>query len=195
VSAPPAEAWRVFPWDPDAAEGESFSVGWVPRSQGQGRFDRPGVPGGVIYLAESPVHAVAEMIQHYRGQRLNAPDLRMSGHALALARVEIPEPFGARLADLCHPAILLELRIRPDETASASRRITQPIAARVHTAGYVGLRWWSALRGEWHTLVLFRDRLGRALRLHEPETLTLSHPVVLDAARELGMTLHAGQPS
>jgi hypothetical protein len=44
-------------------------------------------------------------------------------------------------------------------------------------------------------LVLFRDRLGRALRLHEPETLTLSHPVVLDAARELGMTLNAGQPS
>jgi hypothetical protein len=92
------------------------------------------------------------------------------------------------LADLCDPATLLELEIRPDETAAASRRTTQSIAEQIHVARFDGLRWWSALRGEWHTLVLFPDRRGRrALRFDVPEPLDLSHPAVLAAMRELGI--------
>jgi hypothetical protein len=42
----------------------------------------PAVPGGVLYLAETPEHAVAEAIQHYRGQWLDAADLIVAGHPL-----------------------------------------------------------------------------------------------------------------
>lgn len=189
MSPASTEAWQVFPWDRDAGAGAPYSPGWVPRSQGQGRFDRPNAPGGVIYLAETPVHAVAETIQHFRGQRLDARDLRLGGHPLALVRVSIEESIGQRLVDLCDPAVLLELGIRADETASSSRRTTQRIAERVYGPGQPGLRWWSALRGEWHTLVLFRDRIGRGLQFDVPETLTLGHEAVLSAMQALGMAV------
>ena len=179
--------WRVFPWNADAEAGEPFSPQWVPPSQGQGRFDLPGAPGGVIYFAETAAHAVAEMIHHYRGQPLDQSDLVMAAHPLALVRVAIPSELLERLADLCDPNLLARLAIRPDETASAERRTTQRIAARLHADGYGGLRWWSALRGDWHTVVLFRDRLDPRMVFEDPERLTVSHPAVREATRELGM--------
>lgn len=183
-----SEAWRVFPWDREARAGAPFSASWVPRAQGQGRFDRPHTGAGVVYLAETPVHAVAERIQHYRGQTLDDRDLFVSGYRLALVRAEISADLFERLADLCDPATLLEMDIRPDETAAADRRTTQSIAARVYVARFVGLRWWSALRGEWHTLVLFPDRVeGLAIRFDVPEPLHLSHDAVVMASRELGI--------
>lgn len=39
-------AWRVFPWDPRAAEDEPFSVSFVPGGQGYGRFDLPSQDAG-----------------------------------------------------------------------------------------------------------------------------------------------------
>jgi hypothetical protein len=127
------------------------------------------------------------MIHHYRGQQLDAADLRVSGHALSLVRCEIARDLSDGIVDLCDPHELVELGIRPDETASPDRRTTQGIAARLHASGYRGLRWWSALRGDWHTLVLFRDRLEVSWSFDSPEPLSLSHPVVRDALRELGM--------
>jgi hypothetical protein len=182
-----SEAWRVFPWDPDAAPGAPFSPGWVPPSQGQGRFDLPSTPGGVIYLAETPEHAVAEMIQHYRGQTLDAADLRVAGRPLALARITIDDELMAGVADLCDAAVLSRLGIQPDETASSNRRTTQRIAAQLYAAGHSGLRWWSALTGDWHTLVLFRDRTKTHLRFAPPQPLTLSHAAVIEATRALGI--------
>jgi hypothetical protein len=181
------EAWRVFPWDADAAEAEPLSASWVPPSQGQGRFDLPATPAGVIYLAETPEHAVAETIQHYRGQSLAEADLRFAGHPLALVAVQVPPPVAERIVDLCDPAELVRLGLRPDDTASANRRTTQGIAAGIHASGYAGLRWWSALGGDWHMLVLFRDRLGDALAFGQPEPLTLAHEVVRRAMLSLGM--------
>ncbi|MGD2047240.1 MAG: RES family NAD+ phosphorylase [Gemmatimonadota bacterium] len=116
------------------------------------------------------------------------PTCHVSGHRLALVRAEISEALGEDLADLCDPASLLELDVRPDETAAASRRTTQAIAEQVHAARFAGLRWWSAFRGEWHTLVLFPDRHGpRAVRFDVPEPLDLSHEAVRTAMRELGI--------
>jgi hypothetical protein len=71
------------------------------------------MPGGVLYLAESPEHAVAERIQPFRGQPLDAADLRAAGHALALVRVELPQGLATGLADLCDPDVLSRLGIRP----------------------------------------------------------------------------------
>jgi hypothetical protein len=141
----------------------------------------------VLYLAETPEHAIAERIQSFRGQPLGEADLRVGGHDLALARVVLGETLLNRVADLCDPALLVQLALRPDRTASGDRSVTQAIAARIHTAGYSGLRWWSALLGDWHTLVLFRDRLGSALGFEPPEPLTLDHPSVREAMRALGI--------
>jgi hypothetical protein len=160
----------------------------VPPSQGQGRFDLPGTPGGVIYLAETMEHAVAEMIQHYRGQRLDEADLRFAGCRLALVHATIPDSVARRVVDLCDPEVLVTLGIRPDETASGNRQTTQGIAADIRAAGFSGLRWWSALSGDWHTFVLFRDRLNDTLRFGAPEPLALSDGAVRDAVRMLGMT-------
>jgi hypothetical protein len=189
LTAIPERLWRVFPWDPEASEGDPFSATYMPAMQVRGRFDLPGVPGGVLYLAESPEHAVAEMIQHYRGQVLDSADLRAGGHALALLGLRIAQPFRGDVVDLCDPRVLVRLGIRPDQTASRDRATTQRIAAMIHAAGHAGLRWWSALAGDWHTVVLFRDRLRTPLDADAPEPLTLEHPAVREAARALGIAL------
>lgn len=89
----PAPLWRVFPWDPNAAEGERFSASFVPGGQGRNRFD-------------------------------------LRGHA--------------------------------------------------------GLRWWSAFWGEWHTTVLFRDRIpADAITYGVPLPLGIAMPPVVEAARLL----------
>lgn len=189
MTAPPERIWRAFPWNPGARAGEPFSPSCVPPLQGKGRFDLPGVPGGVLYLAETPEHAVAERIQHYRGQSLGKAELRVAGHELALVAVELPPQIRDSLADLCDPNTLIRHGIRPDETASRERRITQRIAAELHSAGHPGLRWWSALSGDWHTVVLFRDRIDPALKFGTPEPLTIEHSAVREAARVLGLTV------
>jgi hypothetical protein len=189
VTLPGERLWRVFPWDPAAPEGERFSATYVPPGQGKGRFDLPRMPGGVMYCAESPEHAVGEMIQHYRGQVLDEPDLRVGGHPLALVDVRLAGHVRERILDLCDPQVLVRLGLRPDETASNDRKVTQGITARVHAAGYAGLRWWSALTGDWHTVVLFRDRLDPAPVCGAPEPLTMDHPALIEAARTLGIRL------
>jgi RES domain-containing protein len=186
---PRIQLWRVFAWDPEAEAGEPFSAGWVPPSQGQGRFDLPGVPGGVIYMAETPEHAVAEMIQHYRGQTLDSADLRVAGRSLALVSIEPDRGVMNGVVDLCDARVLNRLGIQPDETASMDRRRTQAIAARLHAKGHAGLRWWSALTGDWHTIVWFRDRAENRLRFGDPEALTLTQTSVVEAARALGIAM------
>jgi hypothetical protein len=155
--------------------------------QGHGRFDLPGVPGGVLYLAETPAHAVAEALQHYRGQRLDDADLIVAGHPLALVAVTVPRQTLDGVVDMCDPAVLVQHGIKPDQTASGDRRVTQRIAATIHAVGEVGLRWWSALLGDWHTVVLFRDMVGD-LAFGAPEPLSLQHGAVREAMRALGIS-------
>ena len=191
MTAPPERLWRVFPWDPAAPDGERYTATYVPSGEGKGRFDLPRMPGAVIYCSESPEHAVGEMIQHYRGQVVDDADLRMAGHALALVDVRLAAEVRNRVLDLCDPEMLVRLGVRPDETASTDRKTTQAITSRVHGAGYAGLRWWSALTGDWHTVVLFRDRLNPAPAYGTPQPLTIDHRAVAEAARTLGIRLRA----
>ena len=184
----PTPLWRVFPWDPSAAEGERFSATFVPGGQGRSRFDLPGNALGVIYLAESEEHAVAEMIQGFRNSPhpLTDDDLTAWGHRLALARATLVDPAWPRVADLCDPGVLGALRITADQPPLRDRRRTQAIAAALHREGHAGLRWWSAFWGEWHTAVLFRDRLpDDALTYGPPVVLDTSSPHVQEAARLL----------
>ncbi|HEV2145944.1 MAG TPA: RES family NAD+ phosphorylase [Longimicrobiaceae bacterium] len=184
MSAPASPLWRVFPWDPAAAPGEPFSAAFIPRAQGSGRFDLPSTP--VLYLAESPGHAVAEKIQRFRGQELEPWDLAEFGRTLALVAVDLAPDLAARVADLCDPAVLLEHGIRPDQVAARSRETTRGVADALHARGRAGIRWWSSMGGEWHAVTLFPDRVAEgALRWGEPEPLSLVHPAVRDAADAL----------
>jgi len=170
--------WRVFPWDPAAKPGEPFSARYINPSQGAGRFDVRGKL--VVYMAETPVHAVAEKLQRFRGQKIDRKDLIESGKTLALVECELGR---IALADLCDPAVLVKHDIGPDVLASRDMTRTQAIAAQLARAGYAGLRWWSALSGDWHTIVVFEGKID----YHQPEPLTLSHQAVRDASAALGI--------
>lgn len=141
----------------------------------------------MLYLAESEEHAVAELLQPWRGRRLAAFHLERAGHPLAAARVEMPD--SARLFDLCDPDVLVELAMGADVTASRVRERTQPIARSVWDLGGDGVRWWSSFWGDWHTVVLFTRRLRDRLTFSEPIPLSLDRAPVLRAAALLGMAV------
>ncbi|HEX8395270.1 MAG TPA: RES family NAD+ phosphorylase [Longimicrobium sp.] len=186
----PARLWRVFPWDPGAAEGERFSATFVPGGQGRSRFDLPGNPLGVLYLAESEEHAVAEMIQGFRNSRdpINEDDLTAWGHTYALVPVTVDSFVWPRIIDLCDPSVLQDVGVTADLPAARTRTTTQAISATLHARGHAGLRWWSAFWGEWHTVVLFRDQVPpRALIYGSPVPLHPAHPAVAEASRLLGI--------
>ena len=170
--------WRVFPWDPTARPGEPFSPSYIHPNQGAGRFDVAGKL--VVYLAETAVHAVAEKLQRFRGQKIDRKDLIESRKPLALVECQLGK---IKLADLCDPAVLVKHDIKPDVLASREIAKTQAVAARLHDAGYQGLRWWSALSGDWHTIVVFEGHIEYG----KPEQLTIDHQIVQEASEALGI--------
>lgn len=181
--------WRVFPWDGKAKEGVLFSRSHVPPATGRGRFDLPVDHSRVLYVSESPEHAVAELLQPWRNRRLRPEHLVRGGRPLALVSVELRLAAGGRPLDLCDPGALLELETRPDRVASRDRGRTQGIALDAWRAGATGLRWWSVFHGDWHGVAVFIDRVGDALDFGEPEVLTLDSVPLRLAAAALGMTI------
>lgn len=185
-----AALWRAFPWDPMAPAGEPFSASYIPERQGVGRFDLQ--RSLVLYLAESPEHAVAEKLQRFRGYELADADLVQGGLGLAVVAARLAASARAEVADLCDPDELARRRIRPDTLASRDYRRTRAVAEGLYSDGRAGLRWWSAFSGDWHTVVVFCGRLaGADLVFGQPEPLSLDHPVVRTAASELGIWLAA----
>jgi hypothetical protein len=194
--------WRVFPWDPHAADGAPFSARYVPPagSQTGGRFDMGHPP--VLFLAQDPAHALTELLQAFRGtsltpEHLLRADPNQPGTYHPLAPVETRRPQGVEtgLPNLADPAVLVELDIRPDQLASHDRSVTQAISRRVHSApaGYPAFRWWSALTGEWHVTVLFLDRVSpEAIEYTAPVPLDLHHSEVQAATRFLKITTTVG---
>jgi hypothetical protein len=182
--------WRVFPWSERAADGEPFSVRSVPPVERQtgGRFDNEAT--SVLYLTESPEHAVAEILRQFRGRPLKPGHLRQHGHPLALVEVRVPESTLARVADLGDPQVLLRYGLRADTLAlpESERAITQGVSRTLHEAGLPGFRWWSAIHGAWHSTVFFVDRIPlEAFGFGVPVLLDTAHPAVVAAARELRM--------
>ena len=193
-SGPPGglTTWRVFPWDASAPDGAPYSPRSVPppHRQQYGRFDLGGRPP-VVYLAETPSHAVAEVFRGLSGQTVTTANLRSaSGHPYAVVEVVVPEAIVTRCADLNDPAVLARHAIAPDALASANRARSQPVARTLHAAGLHGFRWWSALHGDWHARVLFLDRVSLdELGYGEPRVLGLGDPEMAEAARVLRITL------
>src|SRR5216117_2279015 len=161
-----------------AKPGEPFSPSYIYPHQGAGRFDVDDKL--VVYLAETAVHAVAEKLQRFRGQKIDRKDLIESGKPLALVECRLGK---LKLADLCDPAVLVKHDIRPDVLASRDFAKTQRVAAALYKEGFAGLRWWSALSGDWHTIVVFEGEFEYA----EPEPLAIGHKVVQEASVALGI--------
>lgn len=184
----PGTLWRVFPWDPRSPAGARFSPSHIPDPTGRGRFDLPRHLSSVLYVAETPDHAVGEMLQPWRGQALKSAHLFRAGLPLAMVEVEVPDVITQTLADLCDPDYLAVIGTPPDLTASRHRERTHPIARAAWEGGYPGLRWWSSFWGEWHTVVLFKARVARQIRFGTPEVISTDHPAVLKAAALLGMS-------
>ncbi|NNF38408.1 MAG: RES family NAD+ phosphorylase [Gemmatimonadetes bacterium] len=190
----PLRLWRVFPWDPRAADGVPFSPSFVPQASGHGRFDLPHGLSPVAYLAESPAHAVSELIHPWRGRAIDDRHLTRAGLRLAVVEARF-DSGDAHLADLCDPETLARLDLAPDRVASRRRPVTQPIARRVWDSGAAGLRWWSRFWGDWHTTVVFTRRVeagaerppAPALTFGDPTPLAIDHPAVEQAADALGI--------
>ncbi len=174
---------------PTARGGPLF----VPRDyQGAGRHDSPG-RYGAFYAARSPVAAVAEVIQAFRGRDLSPEDLeRSDGTRLMLAAYD--DSGLETLFDLDEPAVLVEEGWRPSGVASRDRSVTQGMAVRAFEAGALGLSWWSTLDSAWTNVSLFAERafeVGAIAVDGAPELLTLKHPEVIAAADHLAIPLQA----
>lgn len=179
--------WRCFPWDPVAPPGGEGSAEWLAPGQRTGRFDLFGKPP-VLYLGESEAHAIAEVLQGFRGNSFQPAMLQRRGRPLAVAAFRTVSLSTGTLADLTDPSTLVRLGIRPDQVASHDRSTTQQLARRVHNAGHSGLRWWSSLTGEWHTTVLFADRCEPgSWMVDAPGPLLPEHPALAEALRFLRM--------
>ncbi len=181
--------WRVFPWNPGAVDGSPFSPSYIPPTTGRGRFDLPVACSPVLYLAESPDHAIAEALQPWCNRPLREPHLRRAGRRLALVSVQLESEAASEIVDLCDPATLRRRQISPDQVASRHRHATQAIAASVWDSGNAGLRWWSSQRGDWHGVVLFTGRTGNDLRFGRPQALSGRTLALHEAAAALGMPL------
>ena len=196
--------WRAFPWDREAPEGGPFSVRSVapPHMQNYGRFDLNGRPS-VLYLAQTPAHAVAEALRGLKGNPADASrhqlcpaDLVCAGRPRAIVPVRLPREIADRVPDFGCGEALERFRVRADELSSRDRRVTQAAARRIydHPERVPGFFWWSAFHGDWHVLLLFLDRAGLdVLRFGEPEVLTMDHPAVREAAGALGLEVQEPQ--
>lgn len=190
---PGTTLWRVFPWDPNAPPGAPFSPSYVPPAQGAGRFDVEASP--VVYLAESPEHAAGEKIQRFRGQEITADHLTEWGHGLALVAARLADSAWEHVVDLCDPRELVRFDIPPDALASRELTRTRAIAFALYEQGCAGLRWWSSLGGDWHSVVLFLARLApRDLEWGAPEWLRLDLPALATAATALGVRVPRAKP-
>lgn len=186
--------WRCFPWDTTAAAGAPFSSTCLVPGQTVGRFDLGDRPP-VRYLAESPEHAIGEVLSPFRGTNFRPAYLRQSGHALALVEVVLSASLVQRIPDFAEPTTLATLNTRPDALAHHDRTLTQAIARRLHALGAdtgtpAGLRWWSGLTGGWHTNVVFTDRERRGeVTFGTPRHLRSDDVDVIRALSVLGIRI------
>jgi RES domain len=185
--------YRVFRSVAGASSDAPGGPLFVPRErQGAGRHDSPG-RYGAFYAARTPIAAVAESIQAFRGRELGEDDLaRADGSALALAELEDAPLESAGLRDLDDPAVLVAEAWRPSWVVGRDRAVTQAMAVRVFEAGGLGLSWWSTIDASWTNVTLFAERTiaaGLVGVARTPERLSLSHPAVVATADHLAIPL------
>lgn len=183
------DLFRVSPMIEGAPDHEPGGALYVPRHrQGSGRVDNP-EHYGTFYAAASPVAAVAERLQGFRGLKLSPVDLRVPGPTrrrvpLAITRYETLDDHDR---DLDHPRALEEHDLIPSDIATRDRAVTQGWALRIwREQRWRGVRFWSSLEAKWPVIARWTVD---DLRVREVETLTMFHPAVRQAADFLAIEI------
>ena len=183
------ELFRVFPYGgqlPPLYEALPF----LPNTslQGNGRHDNP-ERYAALYCSQSPISAIAESIQNFKGRTFTAVDLeRAEGSRLHLARFELR--LDAPLIDLDDPHVLSEYSARPSLVATSMRAVTQPRADRIHRTGALGILWWSTIESLWINATLYIERVeNRLTLLDKPSPLNIKGSIFQEAAGRAGILL------
>ncbi|MBI4472704.1 MAG: RES family NAD+ phosphorylase [Acidobacteria bacterium] len=167
----------------------------MPRNrQGSGRHDNPSLYGA-FYCSRDSVSCIAEALQPFRGQTLSEQDLKREGNRiLALAAFELSDRVA--LVDLDDPSQLDGRKLRPSVVATADRRRTQSLAARIYEENAAGFLWWSTLESMWINCTLFRERTRSSLELSgDPVVLSFNDPSFIEAAGRIGVRLNGCRPA
>jgi hypothetical protein len=126
--------YRVFPWLPEAREGDPGHALYVPTPGGAGRADNP-LHYRALYFSDSPAAAVAEAfgtLKLWSPQMFVRPDL--PGSVRTLAEYELPDGANA-IFDLDDASALASLGVRPSQVVTRDRRVTQRWALEVFEQG------------------------------------------------------------
>ncbi len=174
--------YRVFPYRPEAREGEPGHPLSVHPDQGWGRWDNPD-RYRALYVSSSASGAIGESFAHVSvWSRAMLPFPAMAGAVRTLGVYSWNEERHP-LLDLDDARALLDRGLRPTDVVKRNRPRTQAIARAVFDEGvWSGLSWWSMHRPQW-TLHALWD-LG-AVALEDVEGLP-AHPAVPDAGTLLG---------
>ena len=180
--------YRVLPVDRRAAVEDPGGPLWWPRVlQGAGRHDNPDLYG-CMYVSETPVSAVAEVLAPFRGTGELVPEMLVrGGRSLALVAIVLDGGDDA-LLDLDDGSVLAREDLRPSQVATRNRPRTQGWSGNLYEQHpqALGLRWWSTVEASWINVTLF-DRAGPALSVAKVSTLRTGDDVVAEAAAFLGL--------
>lgn len=181
--------YRVFPWDPNAKEGEIGGAFYTPRQkQGAGRHDLPHLDG-VLYCSLTAQSALAEFIQVYRGRKIGKVHLRRPDK-LVTGMVHFELRNAGQLLDLDDPHVLVRFKLRPSQIMTHDRSVTRSMAETLYASGTKGLLWPSALEASWINATLFAERCRASLTLmSNVAPVTLDMPEIIAAAAFLNVTI------
>jgi hypothetical protein len=184
------KVFRVFPYDPSAADQNKGGALFVPSPSPLGRianleFYRE------LYFADRAEAAVAEKFGFL--QAWHANDFIDGGsNPFAVTSYEID---ASGILNLNDTAALVRLGIdQPSQVVTRNRELTQNWAKQIFMTGrYSGLSWWSYYYPDWTAFGVWNVRLVR--HVGPPEILTPSHPAVLLAANTIVRQVYAGSRS
>lgn len=181
--------YRVFVWDRTSQEKRVKDKIYPPRlKQGSGRYDIPD-RDGVIYCSKSPISAIAEVLQGFRGTSItNKIFSRPDGKILALARIVLDD--NIPLIDLNDPNNFLKFNLLPSQVATMNRITTQNIARSIFDEGVHGFTWWSTLEASWINATLFESRtINHMSIMDEIRGLNTNMAEVIEAAQALNIEI------
>ncbi len=180
--------FRVFPWDEKSLDRTYGGPLFINRALQGGT--RHGIPDldGILYASTQPVSAVAEAIKDFRGQTLENADLVRYEKRLSLATFEVDKKVD--VVNLCDKNILAQIQVDPVHIATQDRTVSQRLSRQLHTQGVSGFLWWSSLEAQWTNVSLFEGRILKFSKVMPPIVpLSIDHPDVIQAARDIGVLL------
>lgn len=148
-------AYRVLPYDSDAAPGQPGHPLYLPRRlQTSGRYDNKTLYGA-LYLAQSRAGAVADSFGNHAvwtDELFDDPSTGLRRHIVTFV---LPDRVLDGVVDVDDARLLLDRGLRPTDVVGRARTRTRSLAADLFAEGATGVRFWSYYRCEWTNLVLF----------------------------------------